>query len=280
MPTFSTPEPILVALAVAVGNVRVTATERRDTVVDVCPTDPAHDADVRAAEQTRVDYADGTLGVRMAKPGARGLFGRTGSADITIALPAGSRVQGKASVAALRTAGPLGDCRIKIGAGDIQLEQTAATDVSTGAGAIFIHRVTGDAQLATGSGDVRLRSAGGAAVVKNSNGDSWIGEVFGDLQVRAANGDITVDRAHASVSAATANGDVRVGDAARGSASLRTGIGEIEIGIRAGTAARLDVQTGFGSVRNELTAASPQPTDQTLDVRARTGHGDIVVRRP
>ena len=120
----------------------------------------------------------------------------------------------------------------------------------------------------------------GPAVVKNSNGDSWIGSVAGDVRINAANGDIAVDRAGGGVVASTANGDIRVGALARGTASLKTGLGEIEVGIPAGTAAKLDVSTSFGRIRNQLgTADGPQETDETLDLRARSSYGDIVIRR-
>lgn len=120
----------------------------------------------------------------------------------------------------------------------------------------------------------------GAAVIKNANGDTWIGEITGALRVSAANGDVSVDRAHADVTANTANGDVRIGDAARGTASLKTACGEIEIGVHAGAAARLDAHTSFGRVRNRLdTVDRPEPSDGTIDVRAHTGYGDIVIRR-
>ena len=92
-------------------------------------------------------------------------------------------------------------------------------------------------------------------MIKNSNGDTWVGEVTGDLRVNAANGDISVDHADAGVTASTANGDVRVGEVVRGSATLETGFGEIEVGIREGTAAWLDVHTQFGRVHNDLDAS-------------------------
>ena len=38
-----------------VGNVRVIASDRADTVVDVRPSDAANASDVKAAEQTRVE---------------------------------------------------------------------------------------------------------------------------------------------------------------------------------------------------------------------------------
>ena len=66
----------------------------------------------------------------------------------------------------------------------------------------------------------------------------------------------------------------------RGAAALKTGLGEIEIGISAGTAARLDVHTQFGQVHNQLDAADgPRPADQAVEVRARTSYGDIMIRR-
>ncbi|MGH3932195.1 MAG: DUF4097 family beta strand repeat-containing protein [Pseudonocardiaceae bacterium] len=280
MPTFDTPEPISVVIDLAVGDVRITAGDRDDTVVEVRPSDGSHEPDVRAAQHTRVEYTTGRLLVTAPKQRGLGLFSKAGSIDVTIDLPAGSHVQGDASVAAFRCAGPLGECRIKTSAGDFQLEHTGPLDLSTGAGAIVVDHVVGHTELSTGSGRVRLREIDGTAVIKNSNGDTWVGEVAGDLRVYAANGDISVDHAHASVTATTANGDVRIGEVTRGSVALKSAMGEIEIGIRPGTAARLDVHTRFGRVHNQMDPAEgPEPSDQTVEARARTSYGDIVIRR-
>jgi hypothetical protein len=280
MPTFDTPEPISVTIDLAVGDVRITASDRADTVVQVRPSDESHEPDSRVAEQTRVEYAAGTLLVKAPRQRSLGLFGKPGSIDVTIELPAGSQLQGNAAVAAFRCAGRLGECRIKTAAGDLELGRTGPVDLSTGAGAVSADHVTGHAEVSTGTGRVRLGEIDGTAVIKNSNGDSWIGEAGDDLRVNASNGDITVGRARAGVTASTANGGIRVGELTRGAASLKTSLGEIEIGITGGTAARLDVSTQFGRVRNQLdTAESPEQSDQIADVRARTSYGDIVIRR-
>jgi DUF4097 and DUF4098 domain-containing protein YvlB len=144
---------------------------------------------------------------------------------------------------------------------------------------VTVDRVRGRAEV-TGSGQVRIGEIDGPAVIKNLNGVTWVGEVKGDLRCNAANGDIMVDRALGAVTAKTANGAVRIGEVVRGSVELGTAYGELEVGIREGTAALLDVRSQFGSVRNSLTASDgPQPSDQRVEVRARTSFGDIVIRR-
>jgi hypothetical protein len=71
-----------------------------------------------------------------------------------------------------------------------------------------------------------------------------------------------------------------VGAVSRGDVELRTAFGSIEVGIAEGTAARLDVRTDYGSVRQELEAAGAPPASAaTVAVRARTSHGDITIRR-
>jgi DUF4097 and DUF4098 domain-containing protein YvlB len=118
-------------------------------------------------------------------------------------------------------------------------------------------------------------------VIKNSNGDTWVGTAAGDLRLNAANGSIAVDLAQASVGAKSANGDVRLGEVVRGSVVLETKIGDLEVGIREGTAAWLDVNSQFGRVHNALEAADgPQTSAETVEVRARTSVGEVVIRRP
>ena len=73
---------------------------------------------------------------------------------------------------------------------------------------------------------------------------------------------------------------MRVGQAVRGSLVLETAYGEVEAGVREGTAAWLDVDSGSGHVRNLLTETEgPEGADETVEIHARTSYGDIVVRR-
>jgi hypothetical protein len=281
MPTFDTPEPISVTIQLGVADLQIVAGDRADTVVEVRASDPAKPADVNAAEQARVEFAGGTLTIAAPK-GWRRYTPRGGgeSIDVRIELPAGSHVRAEAGVAALRSTGRLGECRYQTGVGDIQVDETGPLYLKTGAGDIAVERALDHAELITGSGAVRVGSVDGTAVVKNSNGDTWIGEVTGDLRVKAANGRISVDHAHATVAAKTANGDIRLGEVVRGAVLAQSGFGKLDVGVRDGVAAWLDLNTGFGNVRNALDAAErPAAGEETVEVRARSGYGDITVHR-
>ena len=280
MPTFDTPRPITTSVEIVAGDLRVIATERPHTVVHVRPADETEDRDLRAVEQTRVELTGDVLTVLGPRQPSLGIFGKVGSVEELVELPIGSHLEGKLGVGGITCTGALGDCRMRTGAGDLQVEQAGNLTLTTGMGLVAAETVTGDAKLTTGSGRLRVRSVAGSAVLKNSNGETWIGRAGRHLQINSANGDIAADHADASVTANTANGDIRVHELVRGSATLQSAAGRIEIGIRPGTAARLDVHTHYGKVRNEMTATDgPAATDEQAEVRARTAFGDILIRR-
>lgn len=282
MPSFATPAPISVTLEIGIGDVRIIASDRADTVVEVRPSNESDESDVKAAAQTRVEYADGALLVRTPKTRALGFSRKTRSVDVSIELPAGSRVYGDAVAADLRCSGRLGECRFKTSAGHIRLDHTGPAHLDTSAGQVAVERAEGDAEVTTGTGAVRLGEVDGAAVVKNSNGSTEIGTVTGDVRVRAANGDISIGHARgAQVDAKTANGGIRIGEVVRGSVVIKTAMGDLEVGIGAGTAAWLDVGTGFGRVDKSLDdiATGPGASDESVEVRAHTSFGDITIRR-
>jgi DUF4097 and DUF4098 domain-containing protein YvlB len=281
MPTFDTPEPISATIDLGLGDVRIRAGDTDTTVVEVQPSDAASEEDRTAAQLTRVEYAHGQLLVKGSKlrhwlPTRDG-----GSIDVTIELPAGSHVHAALAAADLQSDGRLGQCRIKTGLGRVQLDEVDTLSVKSATGDIAVDRVTGHADVTAGSGDVRLGALDRTAVIKNSNGDTWIGTAAGDLRVNAANGSIAVDVARAGVVAKSANGDVRLRDVVRGSVVLETKLGDLEVGIREGTAAWLDVNATAGRVVNALEAAdAPQSSAETVEVRARTTVGEIAIRRP
>lgn len=277
MPTFDTPEPISVTLELVACDVEIIASDRVDTVVEVRPRDASKDIDRKEAERTTVDYFGGKLRVKTSKLGA--LFTRTGVMVLRIELPVGSHVHGTTSMGDFIAEGRLGDCYFTTPAGDIRVEETGPLKAKTTHGALFADEVAGDADL-TGSGDLRVGAVHGDGLIKNINGSCWVGDISGDLKLSSANGDITVERPQGSVIAKTAYGTVRVGRAVRGAMVLETQSGDVEAGIRSGTAAWLDARTWSGAVRSELDdSEAPEKADEAVEIRARTWHGDIVIRR-
>lgn len=281
MPAFDTTGPITATLELMIGDVRVAATDRTDTVVEVRPTDPAREADVRAAEETRVEYTNGKLLVKTPKRlRMLGPFAKDGSVDIELALPSGSHLHADAAMSAFHCTGALGDCRIRTATGDVNIERAATLDATTAAGTIVVESVAGDAKATTATGTVSLGDIGGQVTIKNSSGPSRVGTAGGDTKIKSANGDIVVEHAGGGVDAATAAGSVRVLDVRRGAVNLRTAAGELEVGVAAGTAVYLDLNTSFGKVLNELdSTGAPGPGELSVEVRARTSFGDILVHR-
>ncbi|MEV0494943.1 DUF4097 family beta strand repeat-containing protein [Streptomyces atratus] len=278
MPSFDTPEPISATAHVEAGSIQFTAGDRLDTVVEVQPRDPKRDQDVRAADQTEVTYASGVLTVRT--PKQRYLFGRTGTVDVTVELPTGSRIDMTGAWAQVLGEGRLGEVRVKTSSGDVRFDTTGPLQLTASHGSITVDRVEGMAEITTSSGSLRVGLVDGPAVLKNSHGTTTVGAATGELRVSGANGDIEIRRAEDSVTATTAHGTLRVGEVACGTAQLETSYGAIEVGVREGTAAWLDVSSGSGQVRNTLTASeTPEKTEDTVKIRARTRHGNIDIRR-
>ncbi|MFD4230480.1 DUF4097 domain-containing protein [Streptomyces sp. NPDC058545] len=277
MPSFDTPEPISVTAHVEAGSIQFTAGDRLDTVVEVRPRDPKRDQDVRAADQTEATCTGGVLTIRTPKSN---LFGRTGTVDVTVELPTGSRIDMTGAWVQVLGEGRLGEVRVKTSSGDVRLDTTGPLQLTASHGSITVDRVEGMAEISTSSGSMRIGVVDGPAVLKNSHGTTTVGAATGELRVSGANGDIEIRSAEDSVTATTAHGTLRVGDVARGTVQLETSYGAIEVGVREGAAAWLDVSSGSGQVRNTLTASeAPEETEDAVKVRARTRHGNIDVRR-
>jgi hypothetical protein len=280
MLAFETPQPIAITVELFLGHVEIIASDRTDTVVEVRPSDGAKKEDVRAAQETEVDFAAGNLTVKAPTWWTKMniLFGANPSIDVTIEVPTGSRLHGTAHMCQFLVTGELGECELKCHVGTVQLEEVGALKLQTSAGDVTVDQVMGRASI-TANGIVRVREINGSAVVKNTHGDSTIHEIAGDLQVNTAHGNITVERPRGSVSAKTANGSIRVGDAARGTLRLETATGELEVGIHPGSAAYLDVQTKSGAFQNLMeSAGQPAQGEETVHVYARNSFGNIIIR--
>jgi hypothetical protein len=260
MPNFDTPQPITATVEISAGSVRLVASDRDDTVVEVRPRDESRSHDVKAAEQVRVDFKNGALAVTS----QRGFsFPRRGAIVVDIALPSGSRLNASAVSANTTADGRYADCKFASVSGDLEVDS-----------------VIGNLKADNVSGGATVGDINGSASVSTVSGDVTIAALDGDVKFRAASGSITVTRLQGNLNAQTASGDVTVAAAVNGGIAVQTASGEVVVGIAEGTAAQLDVRSRSGEVRNLLTASDgPAAGDETLVVHARTASGDIVVQR-
>ncbi|MDR3663503.1 MAG: DUF4097 family beta strand repeat-containing protein [Mycobacterium sp.] len=261
MRTFPTTDPIAVSIELGAGSVRISASDRDDTEVQVSPRDPMRAADVRAAEQARVDFSNGALTVVVGRKLLS--LSPTGAVNVDIALPSRSKLSVAASSADLQVAGTVADCQFNAASG------SAAFD-----------SVQGNIKAATASGDIAARRLLGNATVSTASGDVSIEGMDGSLKFQAASGSATVGALRGTVKSRTASGSLTVTGAESGAVSVATASGHVEVGVAQGTAANLDLDSRSGHVHSDLTPATgPERDDRRLTVHARTASGDIAVRR-
>jgi DUF4097 and DUF4098 domain-containing protein YvlB len=279
MPTFDTPTAIDVAIHLPVGAVEIIASDRKDTVVTVSPTNPDRPADVRGAEETKVTF-DGTL-LTIKGPKPRFNFvGPSESIDVTVEVPTGSRLTVDISMGGLRTSGRLGATRLKGSLGAVSVESTGDLSLNNSHGNVSVGVVDGSLDITASHGQIHVDSVAGDAILKASHGSVTVGDARGNLEAKLSYGDLTIGKSAGSVQAKTAYGAIQVGEVASGSVDVESGFGEVTVGVRQGVAAWLDLSSKKGHVRNELGADSaPEPSEQTVSVRARTQFGNIAIRR-
>ncbi|MDN3028501.1 DUF4097 family beta strand repeat-containing protein [Streptomyces sp. S.PB5] len=179
MQRFDTPAPVSAVLDVPAGRVQFIAADRTDTAVDVRPANPGKSRDIKAAEETEVDFSDGVLRITAA-PAKNQFFGPSGSVEITVQLPAGSSVQAKAAGTEFRGVGRLGDVTIDSAQGPIKLDETAGARLTLQGGDIQVGRLTGDAEISTQKGDLTVTEA--------VRGTLTLRTQAGDINVTAARG--------------------------------------------------------------------------------------------
>ncbi len=275
MPTFTTPGPIAATVQVAGAQVRVTASDRTDTVVLVEPINEASRSDVKVANKTKVDFAGGQLSVKTTTPGDK-----NGSVAITIDLPAGSSLVAYLAHSGVQADGSFGECELHMASGRVQLDRINALQANIAAGEVAIGHIAGRAKIDGRAVGVRISEVEGTVGFSSSGGQIWIGHASADIDLSSGSGGFDVDRADGSVTAKTGNGAIRIGRLTHGQAELMNGSGNIEVGISEGTAAWVDANSERGSVRNSVPSqANPDTSDNKVTVHARTRHGDIVIQR-
>ncbi|MFD7793865.1 DUF4097 family beta strand repeat-containing protein [Streptomyces sp. NPDC059759] len=176
MQKFDTPAPVSAVIDIPAGRIQVIAADRADATVEVLPANAAKSRDVKAAEQVTVVYGDGVLRIEAAPAKNRILGTGSGSVEITIQLPVGSRVEAKAAAAEFRGVGRLGDVIFEGGYRSVKIDEAASARLAGHDANITVGRLNGPAEISTQRGDVNITEAvRGAVTLSTQQGDITVG---------------------------------------------------------------------------------------------------------
>lgn len=137
---------------------------------------------VKAAEQVTVVYRDDVLRIEAVEARSR-VLGSSGSVEVTVQPPAGSRVEAKAASAELRRVGRLGNVAFEGAYGEevaVKLDEAASIRLTTLAGDVSVGRLTGPGEISAQKGDIHVvEAAGGTLTLSTQQGDITVGAADG-----------------------------------------------------------------------------------------------------
>ncbi|MET8439200.1 DUF4097 family beta strand repeat-containing protein [Streptomyces sp900116325] len=215
MQKFDTLAPISAVLVIPAGRIQVIAADRADTVVEVRPVNASKSRDVKAAEQTTTEYVDGALRVEV--PVKNQYLGPSGAVEVTVRLPAGSRIEAKAAGTEFRAVGRLGDIDFDGAYHQIKIDEAAGVRLTAVDGDVEVGRLGGPAEISTARGDIRIAEAvHGKVVLSTQSGDISVAAAAGvsaSLDAGTSYGRVSNDlkndgTAELAIHATTTQGDI------------------------------------------------------------------------
>jgi DUF4097 and DUF4098 domain-containing protein YvlB len=158
------------------------------------------------------------------------------------------------------------------------------TDVRarSGDGSIRIERVSGRIDLRTGDGSIRASEVSGNLSLDTGDGSITVDDADGTLQLDTADGSVNVSGKLSAIKLHTGDGSIvyRVDPGAKMSEpwEITTGDGSVSLYLPADFDADLDVHTGDGSIRNELTIGDQATENERRTLRGKLGNGGKLLR--
>jgi hypothetical protein len=180
MLNFDTTTPVTAIVNIPAGQVHLTAADRSVASVDVRPANAAKNRDVKAAEAIAVDYTGGVL--RISAPDTNQILGPSGTVEVTVQLPADSRVEAVGAATDFAVAGRFAEIRVETAKGDLTVTEAGPGKavLRTQAGSIAVSVASGvSAALDAGTEHGRIENS-----LKN-DGDAQL-----DIHATTAYGDI------------------------------------------------------------------------------------------
>ncbi|WP_369780519.1 DUF4097 family beta strand repeat-containing protein [Streptomyces sp. R33] len=179
MQKFDTPAASSTVVDIPAGRVRFIAADRDNTTVEILPADASKSRDVKAAEETTATYIDGVLRIEAA-PAKNRVLGSSGSIELTVQLPAGSRIEAKLASGEFRGVGRLGDVSFEGAQATVKIDEAASARMTLMSGDVSVGRLGGDAQISTQKGDLHIAEAvRGTVTLRTELGEITVGAARG-----------------------------------------------------------------------------------------------------
>lgn len=268
---FETPEPVELHAELGSGSLQITAGQVGVTKVAV---DGDEGGDVTVTQEGR------QISIR-SRSGRRLLgVGLTAELDVRVLVPTGSDLVVRCGSAGTSADGTYGTGSLRAGSGGIRVEAFAGdATVTTGSGDIELGAVGGSLRSKTGSGSLAVGRCDGEAVVTSGSGSLRF-DTFGRLlAAKTGSGDLEVGRAGERLEFSAGSGDLRVRELRAGQVQAKTGSGDIDLAIPAGTPVWTDLRTVSGRVDNQLpSVGQPAEGDPFVHLRVVTASGDVRLR--
>jgi len=174
----------------------------------------------------------------------------------------------------------------------VQLPHGLRLDAATGNGVIDVSGTGTDVDASSGNGAVRVAGATGRVQANSGNGDVTVEGAGGPVTANTGNGTVHAYTAAGPVTASTGNGDIDVRMQtlpARGAMEFSTGNGRVTVAVPAALAALLDADTGHGRIESDFPLAvsgrlDPRHVRAAINgggppLRLSSGNGDLILRK-
>lgn len=257
MHEFSRSTPVLVNLSVPTGSVDIVAEDRELITVEVSPVGSSRQ-DREAAENTIVELKGDEL--RIESPKGTGYMRETVQLKMRVHVPSESS--------------------LKIGVASSPVKCNGlfrAVSITSASGDVEVGDASGDVRLRSASGALRIDSAGAKFNARTASGDITANRVVGPSTLRSSSGDVEITSIDTDLKSRNASGSLTIGTAHTGAITAQSSSGEISIGVKASSIAKVELESTSGIVSNNLVASAGDDNSTELTIKVRTTSGNIEI---